>query len=180
MAAVLDLCSRRIVGWSMSANALTELARWRGVIDRVHFLGQRDSVPALLEAMDVGVIASYEEELSNALLEKLAAGLPVIATNVGGNPGRGRRHAQLPPRALARRQGSGARHSRGAERVHRCGRDDERRRIMHNRFSVPAMVDAYERLYALGTAVLRPVSPAGAQRPAEPLGASPTTCGGCG
>jgi len=36
--------------------------------------------------MDIGVIASHEEGFCNALMEKLTAGLPVVATNVGGNP----------------------------------------------------------------------------------------------
>ena len=55
-----------------------------GVGDRVRFLGRRQDVPALLAAMDIGVMASHEEGFSNALLEKLAAGLPVVATGVGG------------------------------------------------------------------------------------------------
>ena len=57
-----------------------------GVAQRIRLMGSRNDVPALLSAMDLGVLASHEEGFSNALLEKLAAGLPVVATNVGGNP----------------------------------------------------------------------------------------------
>jgi glycosyltransferase involved in cell wall biosynthesis len=53
--------------------------------DRVLFLGQRDDVPALLPQMDIGVLCSFEEGSSNAVIEKLAAGLPMVATDVGGN-----------------------------------------------------------------------------------------------
>jgi glycosyltransferase involved in cell wall biosynthesis len=57
-----------------------------GVEDQVIFTGGRADVPALLSALDIGVMASHEEGFSNALLEKLAAGLPIVATEVGGNP----------------------------------------------------------------------------------------------
>ena len=52
----------------------------------MHFLGQRRDVPDLLNAMDIFVLPSYSEGVSLALLEAMAAGLPVIATAVGGLP----------------------------------------------------------------------------------------------
>jgi len=55
------------------------------VANAVSILGHRDDVPALLSAMDIGVLASHEEGMSNALLEYLASGLVVVATDVGGN-----------------------------------------------------------------------------------------------
>lgn len=64
---------------------LERLAFSLGVSDRVHFLGQRNDVPLLLMAMDLYVMASHEEGSSNALLEAMAAGLPIVATDVGGN-----------------------------------------------------------------------------------------------
>lgn len=54
--------------------------------DRIHLLGSRRDVDALLPALDVFVLASDTEGLSNAILEAQACGLPVIATHVGGNP----------------------------------------------------------------------------------------------
>ncbi|TGR74295.1 glycosyltransferase, partial [Mesorhizobium sp. M2D.F.Ca.ET.223.01.1.1] len=66
--------------------ALIEQARRLGIEANVRLLGMQNDVPGLLAGMDVGVIASHEEGFCNALMEKLAAGLPVVATDVGGNP----------------------------------------------------------------------------------------------
>jgi sugar transferase (PEP-CTERM/EpsH1 system associated) len=53
---------------------------------RVCFEGDSDRVPEMLNAMDVFVLPSLGEGMSNTLLEAMACGLPVLATNVGGNP----------------------------------------------------------------------------------------------
>ena len=47
--------------------------------------GERDDVPELLSAMDVFVLPSLAEGISNTILEAMASGLPVVATDVGGN-----------------------------------------------------------------------------------------------
>ena len=59
-------------------------ARAAGVADRVHFLGTRSDVPRLLSAADAFVLPSLWEGLPMALLEAMAAGLPVMATSVSG------------------------------------------------------------------------------------------------
>jgi sugar transferase (PEP-CTERM/EpsH1 system associated) len=56
-----------------------------GISDRVFFLGERRDVPRLLKLFDVFVLSSRLEGLSLTLLEAMAAGLPVVATDVGGN-----------------------------------------------------------------------------------------------
>jgi sugar transferase (PEP-CTERM/EpsH1 system associated) len=48
--------------------------------------GDRDDVPELMRAMDVFVLPSQAEGISNTVLEAMASGLPVVATAVGGNP----------------------------------------------------------------------------------------------
>ena len=53
--------------------------------DRVLFLGARQDVPNLLIRMEMLVAPSFAEGFSNAVLESMAAGLPVVATDVGGN-----------------------------------------------------------------------------------------------
>lgn len=50
------------------------------------FLGRRTDVPQLLSCCDVSVLPSWAEGLPNAVIESLAAGLPVVATRVGGIP----------------------------------------------------------------------------------------------
>jgi sugar transferase (PEP-CTERM/EpsH1 system associated) len=47
--------------------------------------GEREDVPDLLRAMDVFVLPSLAEGISNTILEAMASGLPVVATDVGGN-----------------------------------------------------------------------------------------------
>lgn len=56
-----------------------------GIGQSVRFLGRQDDVPKLLAASDISVLPSHEEGFSNVILESMAAGLPVVATDVGGN-----------------------------------------------------------------------------------------------
>jgi len=56
-----------------------------GIDKNILFLGRRDDIPELLPIMDVAVNASYSEGMSNAILEAMAAGVPVVATAVDGN-----------------------------------------------------------------------------------------------
>lgn len=57
-----------------------------GLGESVHFLGDRSDIPAILASLDLSVVPSRSESLSNVMLESMAAGVPVIATSVGGNP----------------------------------------------------------------------------------------------
>jgi L-malate glycosyltransferase len=56
-----------------------------GLTENFLFLGSRTDIPDILAACDIAVLPSRAEGLSNALLEYLAAGLPTIASRVGGN-----------------------------------------------------------------------------------------------
>lgn len=53
---------------------------------QVRFLGERQDIPGILASVDVSVVPSISESLSNVILESMAAGVPVIASEVGGNP----------------------------------------------------------------------------------------------
>ena len=57
-----------------------------GLGNKVVFLGERHDIPAILASLDVAVLTSKSESLSNAIMEAMAAGLPVVAARVGGNP----------------------------------------------------------------------------------------------
>lgn len=63
---------------------LRELAAELGIAGDVFFIGRCDRVAELLFASDIGVLSSRAEGFANAVLEYMAAGLPVVATDVGG------------------------------------------------------------------------------------------------
>ena len=65
---------------------LQQYAERLGVAGRVIFTGLRTDVPALLASVNVSVMPSLNEALSNVLLESMAAGAPTVATRVGGTP----------------------------------------------------------------------------------------------
>jgi glycosyltransferase involved in cell wall biosynthesis len=71
-------------GGSAEGAVRAEVAR-RGLTDRIIFTGFRTDSADLLRAADLSILVSTKEGLSNTLLESLAAGLPVIASRVGGN-----------------------------------------------------------------------------------------------
>jgi len=75
-----------IVGGGRRIDEVQALAASLGLAGQVHFLGPRRDVPDLLSAMDIFVLPSHSEGVSLALLEAMGAGLPVIATKVGGLP----------------------------------------------------------------------------------------------
>lgn len=64
--------------------ALRDLAAELGVEPEVHFLGARTDVPRLMSAADIFLMASHEEGFPNAVLEAMASGMPIVATDVGG------------------------------------------------------------------------------------------------
>jgi L-malate glycosyltransferase len=64
---------------------LESQARELGISRRVLFLGDRRDVTAVLRSLDIAVLTSDSESLSNAILEAMATGLPVVASRVGGN-----------------------------------------------------------------------------------------------
>ena len=69
---------------TLRASLKAEAARL-GLARRVVFAGQRPDVERCLACMDAFVLCSLREGFSNALIEAMASGLPVVATRVGGN-----------------------------------------------------------------------------------------------
>jgi len=75
-----------LIGDGTERPKLEALAKDLGIEDRVFFLGDRTDVPECLSMLDVAVSPSPSESLSNAILEAMAAGLPLVATRTGGTP----------------------------------------------------------------------------------------------
>ena len=137
-----------LVGTGPQAGELRRLARELGIADRVHFAGWRDDVPRILRASDLFVLPSRWEGMPNALLEAMAAGLPVVATDVEGVRellGAAAGEQVVAPadwRSLSQRivELAGDR-----ERASQLGRANQLRAAD---FSWPAMVAAYESLFS--------------------------------
>jgi len=71
------------VGFGLLDKEMRERAGELGLSARMVFLGSRDDVPEILPAFDVAVLPSQSEGFSNALLEYMAAGRAIVATEVG-------------------------------------------------------------------------------------------------
>ena len=74
-----------LVGDGSERGRLKKLAIQLGVNEQVEFTGHRDDVPQLLQGMDIFVLPSLSEGMSNTLLEAMAAGAAIVASDVGGN-----------------------------------------------------------------------------------------------
>jgi glycosyltransferase involved in cell wall biosynthesis len=73
-----------MVGEGSLEEAAARHAKLSGVSDRVHFLGVRQDVAELLSASELFALAAHWEGSPIAVIEAMAAGLPVVATAVGG------------------------------------------------------------------------------------------------
>lgn len=74
-----------IVGEGITRNECIELAKKEDIKNLVWFPGERSDIPALMQSMDLFVLPSLGEGISNTILEAMSCGLPVVATSVGGN-----------------------------------------------------------------------------------------------
>lgn len=74
----------QLIGDGPQEKELRALASALGVSDTVEFSGHCDDVPAELAMANLFVLSSYAEGNSNAILEAMSAGLPIVATRVGG------------------------------------------------------------------------------------------------
>ena len=75
-----------IVGDGPESNKLEELVVELGLKDIVYMPGKKTNIAELLRSMRLFVLPSRNEGISNTILESMSTGLPVIATDVGGNP----------------------------------------------------------------------------------------------
>ncbi len=74
-----------IAGDGPEREKLKKIVERHGAINRVMLLGNRSDIPDVLNCMDVFVLPSKSEGMSNVVLEAMSCGIPVVAFDVGGN-----------------------------------------------------------------------------------------------
>ncbi len=74
-----------IVGDGPQRGAVEAILTGAGLTDRLHLAGAQSDIPAWMRSFDLFVLPSLAEGISNTILEAMAVGLPVVATQVGGN-----------------------------------------------------------------------------------------------
>ena len=137
-----------VAGEGDQSGPLEQEVRDLGITGNVKFLGFREDVPSLLQAIDVFALPSLSEGLPLSLLEALALQKPVVATNVGGIPEiveDGVTGFLVPPRnpeALAEKILLFLRHPDIAADFGRSGR-----RRVQEAFSLEQMIQEYQSLY---------------------------------
>ncbi len=128
---------------------LVTLAEKLNIDGHVHFLGFRRDIPDILKSFDVFILPSLREGLPLALLEAMASGLPVVASDVGGIPevvGDGDFALLVDPHSpegLAEAMVRMA--QRPAEELRELGTKARRRAL--NDFSAERMIRDYEQVY---------------------------------
>ncbi len=123
----------------------------------MHFTGHRSDIPALLAASDVFALPSLTEALPTVLAEAMAAGLPIVATTVGGIPemvDHGVNGLLVPPADPGALSGAVIRMLDNPVQTAAMGRAGER--IARERFDITTraaeLLDEYRHLRARGSA----------------------------
>ena len=137
-----------IVGDGPERQALCEYVSALQLEDCVWMAGARDDVQALLPNLDVFVLPSIAEGISNTILEAMACGVPIVATAVGGNPeivADGVSGRLVPSANVGALAGAVEEMYTNREFATRCG--VQARAHAQTKFSLSTMVDAYDALY---------------------------------
>lgn len=137
-----------LVGDGRERAALEAIASRPPLAGRVWILGERPDAAEILPALDLFVLPSLSEGMSNALLEAMAEGIPVIATRAGGNVEvveAGVSGLLVDPGEPAALAGGIARMAADAERARTLGLLARER--VRREFSFEAMLSAYRHLY---------------------------------
>jgi glycosyltransferase involved in cell wall biosynthesis len=137
-----------LVGGGPLEPELRQRAARLGIGARVLFLGERRDIEQLLPLLDCFVLASSTEGMSNAALEAMACGLPVVATAVGGNAEvveHERTGLLVPPLSPLRLAAAMRELLAHPDRARQMGAQARRR--VEAQFSIGAMVRAFARFY---------------------------------
>lgn len=137
-----------ILGDGPQRARLEQFRRQVRIEDKVHFLGHRDDVPRWVPQFDLLWLASEYEGLPNVILEAMAAGVPVVATDIAGNrdlvvPDETGYLVPVGDRAALARQANKLLDD--AELARRLG-EAGRQRVL-NEFTVERMVERHAQLY---------------------------------
>lgn len=127
---------------------LERMVEAKGLGANVRFLGVRSDVARLLSVSDISVLPSHEEGFSNAIIEAMAAGIPLVVTDVGGNAeavGDGEHGFVVPPRDPAE-LGDAILRLAGKPGL-RCTFGQAAEERARRRFTLAACVDRYETVY---------------------------------
>jgi glycosyltransferase involved in cell wall biosynthesis len=172
-----DACAA-IIGEVELDDSLQTLMRELGLDGHLNLLGRRNDMPEVYAALDVFVLSSHDEGMSNAILEAMAMEKPVVATDVGGT-GEVVRHGHTgllvpakDPEALAAAISDMLAQPLRAREMGRLGR-----RIVEDGFSAHAMVRQMERMY-FNLAVERGLIPANAVETASEARVEEGGCNG--
>lgn len=137
-----------IVGDGPDREELIRLSNRLGLSERAFFRGFREDVKTQLAAADLFVLSSLSEGISLTLLEAMAAGLPVVATDVGGNRevvADGQTGLLVPPSSPEALAKAILTLMADPEKSHRMGLAGRRR--VEQEFSLEGMVANYEKVY---------------------------------
>jgi glycosyltransferase involved in cell wall biosynthesis len=137
-----------LVGRGPEQQALERLAQELDIAQAVRFLGYRTDVPNVLHALDVAVSSSDFEGTPAVMIEYMDAGLPVVATAVGGVPDvieHGVHGLLVPPQDPPALAGAVAELLRDPQRGREMGARGQERR--HREFGLDVMVQRLEALY---------------------------------
>ena len=136
-----------IGGGELHQSAVSSL-RDAGLLQASSLPGSRDDIPEQLRSMDVFVLGSLREGISNTVLEAMASGLPVIASDTGGNPELIEEEVNgvlVPPGDRAALASAVTQYIRDPDRRARHGTASRDRVV--SLYSIATMVDNYRQLY---------------------------------
>lgn len=143
-----DRARLTIVGDGPLRGAIEERVEAAGLTSRVRLVGSQLDVAPWLQRFHVFVLGSLREGISNTILEAMASGLPVVASDTGGNPelvDAGTTGLLVPPSAPEALAAAMARYLDEPELVRLHGANASHR--AQEQFSIERMVGAYDSLY---------------------------------
>jgi sugar transferase (PEP-CTERM/EpsH1 system associated) len=137
-----------IIGDGARRNEAQKLVSEAGAECLVWLAGERDDIPELMRSLDLFVLPSLREGISNTILEAMASGLPVVATKVGGNPElvvEGETGMLVPPSDPVAMADAVHSYLKDLPKLQRHGQAGRKRAVEN--FSIEKMVEGYLGVY---------------------------------